>query len=705
MPLNEEQRFYFIEKIQRGEELTREDEYVLFPPERREYTLVYGGKESEADILSDTMAVPLQPVRTFGTSSQGDEWSNLLVFGDNLQAMKRLVAMKKDGSLRNADGTKGVRLVYIDPPFATKQEFRGSQEQKAYQDKVVGAQFLEFLRQRLIMIRELMADDGSVYVHLDQKKGHYVKVLMDEIFGEHNLRNAISRIKCNPKNFTSRSFGNFHDYIYFYAASSSTQLNRVYMERMEHQLLTDFPFFDEKTKLRYKTSPVHAKGIRKGESGQPWRGISPPPGNHWRYVQSKLDALDGAGLIEWSSTGNPREIIYAKNSAGYALQDIWDFKDPGDRLNSYPTEKSEELLKHIITASSREGDIVLDAFAGSGTSCAVAEKLGRRWVAIDVGKLAIYTIQKRMMNLKDRVGNAGRPLPAKPFTLYNAGLYDFPSLRKLPWADWRFFALQLFECRDQRHNIGGIDLDGKKRGASVLVFNYHDHPGQKIDREFFQQLHEIIGNKIGNEFYVIAPKNVFAFGPDYEDVEGTRYYALRIPYSFITELHRRTFSNLQQPNDESTVNDVVDSYGFDFIERPDVSFSTGTKTWEEQLYPEAFIRLNRFKSRARLRTSDAEEEEGQDTVAVIDSRGLSMLLLDFDYDGEVFNFDAVHFVHQLEQQDWTARFPAENLGERVMAVFVDTHGNEAQEVIPREAFGDQGQEQISEEVMDVTTVR
>ena len=134
-----EQRQEIIRILQSSGELSPEWARILFPPEKREYELVYHGKEREEDILADTLAVPLQPVRTFGkNSSHGtDNWQNMLIFGDNLQAMKSLLEMKKSGQLNNADGTPGIRLVYIDPPFATKQDFRGTQDQKAYQDKVM----------------------------------------------------------------------------------------------------------------------------------------------------------------------------------------------------------------------------------------------------------------------------------------------------------------------------------------------------------------------------------------------------------------------------------------------------------------------------------------------------------------------------------------------------------------------------------------
>ena len=156
-----EQRQEIIRRLEAGEELSAEWARFLFPPEKREYELVYHGKEREEDILANTLAVPLQAVRTFGKNG-GGEWHNMLIFGDNLQVMKSLLELKKAGKLCNADGTPGVRVLYIDPPFATKREFGGTADQKAYQDKIAGAEFLEFLRKRLVLIRELLADDGHV---------------------------------------------------------------------------------------------------------------------------------------------------------------------------------------------------------------------------------------------------------------------------------------------------------------------------------------------------------------------------------------------------------------------------------------------------------------------------------------------------------------------------------------------------------------
>src|SRR5947209_8120453 len=199
----------------------------------------------------------------------------------------------------------------------------------------------------------------------------------------------------------------------------------------------------------------------------------------------------------------------------------------------------------------------MDCFAGSGTTLAVAEKLDRRWIGIDCGKLAIYTIQKRLLGLRSNIGNDGPKFPVKPFTLYNAGLYDLSQLRQLPWDAWRFFALQLFQCRDQAHRIGGIQLDGYLKGASVLVFNHQKEPGVRIDEETIASLHAALGNKIGSRMFVVAPALVFDFQQDYLVIDGVRYYALRIPYSIIHELHQREFTALRQPSDELAVNDTV----------------------------------------------------------------------------------------------------------------------------------------------------
>lgn len=198
----------------------------------RQYELIYDGKMPEKDVLDGVAPATLTRVASWGNVElqAGQTWSNLLIFGDNLPVLKSLMSIP---AIRGQ-----VRLVYIDPPFSTDQEFRGgnhrvatvssSQDDEiAYQDRVTGAEYLEFLRRRLFFLREFLADDGSIYVHIDSRKGHYVKVLMDEIFGEEHFQNDITRVKCNPKNFARRAYGNVKDMIFFYSKSFEFVWNEV----------------------------------------------------------------------------------------------------------------------------------------------------------------------------------------------------------------------------------------------------------------------------------------------------------------------------------------------------------------------------------------------------------------------------------------------------------------------------------------------
>ena len=328
------------------------------------------------------------------------------------------------------------------------------------------------------------------------------------------------------------------------------------------------------------------------------------------------------------------------------------------------------------SSSSNEGDLVLDAFAGSGTTCAVAEKLGRRWIGIDCGKLAIYTMQKRLLNLRKEIGNKGPKLDPQPFTLYNAGLYDFSKLRELPWESWRFFALQLFQCRDEPHVIGGIQLDGYLKGASVLVFNHLKHPGARFSEETLDELHEALGTRVGTRMFIIAPALTFDFQQDYMDKGGVRYYALRIPYSLINELHHRAFTALKQPSDEMAVNDTVEAVGFDFIRTPELKFECVSNKEKGKSAEEGTIRITTFKSEAVVR-EPFRKKENLETLSMV------MLDYDFDEDSQVFDLDAVCYAEALAKENWEIRVPLERLGQKLMAVFIDIYGNEARVVIDK----------------------
>jgi adenine-specific DNA-methyltransferase len=347
--------------------------------------LEYSGKKSEAEVL----ITPPANIATLWIGPSGEE-KNRLYFGDNLRVLARLLT---DTVVRGK-----VRLVYIDPPFATQTTFHSRKLEHAYDDTLRGAEFIESLRRRLILLRELLANDGSIYLHLDEKMVFHVKVIMDEVFGLGNYRNCITRKKCNPKNYTRKKYGNVSDYILFYTKSENYVWNRP-VEPWTESRAKEYQYIEPETGRRYMKVPVHAPGVRHGETGKPWRGMLPPPGKHWQFPPSKLDQFDAAGEIFWSSNGNPRRKVYLDESSGVGVQDIWvDFRDAHNQnicITGYPTEKNPDLLKRIVEASSNPGDLVLDCYSGSGTTLAVADRLGRRWIGIDNGLEAIKTTLQR----------------------------------------------------------------------------------------------------------------------------------------------------------------------------------------------------------------------------------------------------------------------------------------------------------------------
>lgn len=314
-----------------------------------------------------------------GKKAQENEVLGRLYYSNNTVALKDL---SKDESIKGK-----VKLIYIDPPYATNQVFVTRSRKGGYEDLITGSEYLKSMRECLVMLHELLDQEGSIYVHLDDNMAFEVKILMDEVFGKDNFRNFIVRKKCNPKNYTKKQFGNIADYILFYSKSKEYIWNRPYSEWSAEDSDREYTYIEAETGRRYKKVPIHAPGTRNGDTGLAWKGLNPPPGKHWQYKRSTLDELDAKGEIYWSSNGNPRRKVYLDTSKGIPIQDIWlDVKDAHNqniKITGYPTEKNPTLLERIVSASSNPGDIVLDCFAGSGTTLGAAAKLGRRWIGID----------------------------------------------------------------------------------------------------------------------------------------------------------------------------------------------------------------------------------------------------------------------------------------------------------------------------------
>ena len=355
--------------------------------------LTYDGKVSEDCILSLQPATP----RCIWPSGRRRH-ANALYFGDNLGLLAHLH--------RDLRGT--VRLVYIDPPFASRMVYHSRSEDLAYTDLLDGAHYVEFLRKRLVFLRELLSEDGSIYVHLDAKMAFAIKVVMDEVFGRNRFRNWITRRKCNPKNYTRNSFGSVCDFILFYTKNDRYVWNPQH-ETWNDERAKEYRYVEKETGRRFMKVPVHAPGTRNGETGKPWRDRLPPSGKHWQYTPNQLEEMDQRGEIVWSLNGNPRRKVYLDSSKGVRVQDLWldmpDARNQNIKITGYPTEKNYDLLKRIVLASSNPGDLVLDCFSGSGTTLQVASDLGRSWIGMDNSPHAIATTLQRFRHGPQRMGD------------------------------------------------------------------------------------------------------------------------------------------------------------------------------------------------------------------------------------------------------------------------------------------------------------
>ncbi|MDD9801013.1 MAG: site-specific DNA-methyltransferase [Deltaproteobacteria bacterium] len=390
--------------LEAGEPLPERYRFLLFAG-KREVELVWNGKSAEVcDVV-----LPFQTIEQVdeprkekpgrageslpGFDARGrqiEDWTNKLIWGDN----KLILASLKNGPLRaNIESEGGLKLIYIDPPFDVGADFSMNieiggdsftkkpniLEEIAYRDTWGrGADsFISMIYERLVLMRDLLAEDGSIYVHCDWRVSGYMRMVLDEIFGTENFRNEIIwRYRRWPA--PQRNFQKMHDTIYRYAKGASTAWNQLYEAKSASTLKA---FGD--TKL---TTEITEKGtVRKIKTGDVSKGT---------YMSDvwEISMIQGSASKE-------------RNQAGH-----------------YPTQKPEALLERIIKSSSNEGDLVADFFCGSGTTAAVAEKLGRKWIASDLGKFAIHTTRKRMIGVQREMKAAGKDYRA--FELLNLGKYE-----------------------------------------------------------------------------------------------------------------------------------------------------------------------------------------------------------------------------------------------------------------------------------------
>ena len=390
--------------------------------------LVWVGKRP----LAQVTAFPAQHVEQFSavvppdTNQAWSDWPSsyptggLLFHGDNKEVLAHLLA----------NGFRGkVNLIYIDPPFDSgadyvrKVSLRGATgsakldgerytlgEQIQYTDIWANDNYLQFMYERLILLRELLAVKGTLFIHISTERSHYLKCVLDEVFGPASFRNEIIW-KRREAHGDTKGVANVHDSLLCYAADPNADLQRLYIPYDKDYLESHYASADESGR-NYTLADLTAPGPRPGLNYE-LRGVWPPPGRVWSVLPAKMDELMQAGRIVFTSEGRPRRKLYLDEMPGMPLHDIWDDVFPvnsqASEATGYPTQKPEALVDRLIKVACPPHGIVLDCFIGSGTTAAVAQKLGRRWIGCDINKGAIHATAKRLQAvMREQVETIGK---------------------------------------------------------------------------------------------------------------------------------------------------------------------------------------------------------------------------------------------------------------------------------------------------------
>jgi DNA modification methylase len=505
--LTEQEQQEIIRFLEAGKPLPEKYRFLLFD-DKREIELVWNGKTNEVtnvvlpfqtieqvDEPRSEKELKLQP-DLFSPSSgrQQSGWSNKLIWGDN----KLVLSSLKNGALRQEiEKQGGIKLIYIDPPFDVGADFSmdieigddtftkrpNVLEEIAYRDTWgKGADsFISMIYERLTLMRDLLAEDGSIYVHCDWRVNSYIRLVLDEVFGSDNFRNCLTWQKIRTTKAQSNGFGNVQDSIIFYVKSDKATFNNQFTEFDPAYIKSHYKPEKDTGRL-YRTVSMVQKGSGPARSFG-GKVIQPPAGRHWIWSQERIDEAMANGRITFTSTGTPEKIQYLDEMEGDVVADIWTDIFP---INSqalegvgYPTQKPEALLDRIIKASSNEGDLIADFFCGSGSTVSVAEKLNRKWITTDLGKFAIHTTRKRLIGVQRELKALNRPYRA--FEILNMGKYERqhfigvnPNLRnaekqsQLQAKEKAFLAL-ILRAYQAEATDGFSTFHGKKAGRLVAV--------------------------------------------------------------------------------------------------------------------------------------------------------------------------------------------------------------------------------------------
>jgi adenine-specific DNA-methyltransferase len=355
---------------------------------------------NRAEALASSDKVPyriLEPVSQHGDTGA----DNVLIQGDNRDALKALLPFYRGR----------VKCIFIDPPYNTKSAF------EHYDDNLEHSQWLSMMQPRLVLLRELLAENGSIWVTIDDNEGHYLKVLMDEVFGRGNFVDTVIWQKADSPRNSARQFSSDHDYMYVYSKAPNWIPTKLERTEEANSIYTN-PDDDERGPW-LPGDPYANKPYSRGQytiTGPTGRAFAPPPGRFWRVSEERLRQLDADGRVWWGPTGDARPSIkrYLSEVGNLVPRTFWSKDDVGSNRTSknemralfpdaasFTTPKPERLLKRVLEIATNPGDLVLDSFLGSGTTAAVAHKMGRRWIGIEMGEHAETHCLPRLQKVID----------------------------------------------------------------------------------------------------------------------------------------------------------------------------------------------------------------------------------------------------------------------------------------------------------------
>lgn len=596
-----------------------------------------------------------------GQSLSDGPWKNRMVYGDNLLVMQALLAGDPATGLPSMRGK--VDLIYIDPPFDSKADYRAkielpgtsveSQptviEQFAYADtwsgKVGGEDvrgtlaYLRYMYPRLVLMKEMLSDKGSVFVHIDWHIGHYMKVILDEIFGKDNFRNEFTWLRSSSGKTVSRNLARDTDFILWFTKSDDYSFAPVYQPLSEStKLMYNRDDGDGRGKYRFyplqKTSGPGPETTYEyiDNIGRTWKC----PAKGWRMKFEKLKALENDGRL-YMDGNTLQEKAYWNERAneGRLANNLWNdipnLQGSSSEILDYSTQKPSKLLERILELGSTENALVCDFFGGSGTTAAVAEKLGRRWITSDIGKPACMVMRKRFIDQD-----------AKPFLYQSIGDYQKEQLTSTQGSRYRIgdlaevvlqlFGAQPFSREDcPQRNLGVI------RNSKYLV--YADSPNQLCGQSTLKRAQQFRDTFLGgyDKVTVLGWNFVSNIGQILEELGDRRLEVLVIPPDLLDKLSsKKDFSNLIKSvrvDENNTIQTPIRFSSLQYLSIDPVKLvidQDGMQTLQVSL------RNYTILSPDSLPLDEKNREKLRDVIAQNPLDLIEYWSIDPDYDGQVF---------------------------------------------------------------------